>query len=217
MTRIGAFLTAALGALLLGCAAEPLPGGETVTWGFIQAATPNAEWVRVPAEDALYLRRYYRCSLLGEFELYFAGEGFEDEYSIRSAGTQARFLESAADLLREQIDRISPRAALEDGQPTLLSEPYLAVQYTYRDETSGEAQFHLDRLYFVENRYWFLDTGCLAEDEELVRPEIEALVAGIVFPRFYEGDQGGSAAGSTGEVSEEELESMTEMPKGWNL
>jgi len=43
MTRIGAFLTAALGALLLGCAAEPLPGGETVTWGFIQAATPNAE------------------------------------------------------------------------------------------------------------------------------------------------------------------------------
>jgi hypothetical protein len=217
MTRICAFLTAALGALLLGCAAEPLPGGEAVSWGLAQATTPNAEWVRVPAEDALYLRRYYRCSLLGEFKLYFAGEGFEDEYRVRSAGTEARFLESAADLLREQIDRISPRAALEDGQPTLFSEPYLTVQYTYRDETSGEAQFHLDRLYFVENRYWFLDTGCLAEEEELVRPEIEALVAGIVFPRFSEGDQGGSAVGSTGEVSEEELESMTEMPKGWNL
>ncbi|MCX7021811.1 MAG: hypothetical protein NTW26_05990 [bacterium] len=217
MTRIGAFLTAALGALLLGCAAEPLAGGETMAWGLIQATTPNAEWVRVPAEDALYLRRYYRCSLLGEIKLYYAGEGFEDEYVVRSSGTEGRFLESAADLLREQIDRISPRAALEGEQPTLFSEPYLAVQYAYHDETSGEAQFHLDRLYFVENRYWFLDTGCLAEEEELVRPEIEALVDGIVFPRFSECDQGGSADGATGEVSEDELESLTEMPKGWNL
>ncbi|HUT99586.1 MAG TPA: hypothetical protein VM054_11005 [bacterium] len=217
MTRIAAFLLATLGALLLGCVAEPLPGGETVTWGLVQTTAPNAEWVRVPAEDALYLRRYYRCSLLGEFKLYYAGDGFEDEYVIRSSGTEARFLESTADLLREQIDRISPRAALDDGQPTLCSEPYLAVQYTYHDETAGEAQFHLDRLYFVENRYWFLDTGCLAEEEELVRPEIEALVASIVFPRFSEGDRGGSADGSTEEMSEEEIESLTEMPQGWNL
>jgi len=213
-----ATIPAVLAALLLcGCAAEPLPGGETVAWGLVQATTPNAEWVRVPAEDALYLRRYYRSSLLGEFKLYYAGEGFEDEYVIRSSGTESRFLESTSDLLREQIDRISPRAALEEGQPTLYSDPYLAVQYTYHDETAGEAQFHLDRLYFVEGRYWFLDTGCLAEEEEVVRPEIEALVAGIVFPRFHEGDQGGSADGSTEEMSEEELESLTEMPQGWNL
>lgn len=203
--------------LLSGCAAEPLPGGETVTWGLVQATTPNAEWVGVPAEDALYLRRYYRSSLLGELKLYYAGEGFEDEYVIRSSGTEARFLESTSDLLREQIDRISPRADLEEGQPTLYSDPYLAVQYTYRDETAGEAQFHLDRLYFVENRYWFLDSGCLAEEEAVVRPEIEALVASIVFPRFHEGDQDGSADGSTEEMSEEELESLTEIPQGWNL
>jgi hypothetical protein len=217
MRGLCATIPAVLGALLLGCAAEPLPGGETVAWGMIQATTPNAEWVRVPAEDALYLRRYYRSSLLGELKLYYAGEGFEDEYVVRSSGTEARFLESTSDLLREQIDRISPRAALEEGQPTLFSEPYLAVQYVYHDSGRGEAQFHLDRLYFVENRYWFLDAGCLAEEEELLRPEIEALVAGIVFPRFHEGDLEGSGEGETGEVSEEELESLTEMPQGWNL
>jgi hypothetical protein len=222
MRAFFAIITAVSAAFLVcGCAAGPLAGGETVTWGLVQATTPNAEWVRVPAEDALYLRRYYRSSLLGEFKLYYAGEGFEDEYAVRSdgapSGTEARFLESTADLLREQIDRISPRADLEEGQPTLYSDPYLAVQYTYHDETAGEAQFHLDRLYFVENRYWFLDTGCLAEEEEVVRPEIEALVGAIVFPRFHEGDQGGSADGSSEEMSEEELESLTEMPQGWNL
>jgi len=42
-------------------------------------------------------------------------------------------------------------------------------------------------------------------------------VAGIVFPRFHEGDQDGSADGSTEEMSEEELESLTEIPQGWNL
>jgi hypothetical protein len=203
--------------LLLGCAAEPQPGGGRVSWGLIEAVTPNAEWVQIPAQDALYLRRYYRSSLLGEFKLYYAGDGLDEEGTVRAAGTEARFLERAADLLREQIDRISPRAVLEENQPILYSEPYLAVQFTYHEETNGESQFHLDRLWFVENRYWFLDSGCLAEEEELLRPEMEALVSSVVFPRFAEAPADGALDGSGGEVTEEELETMTEIPEGWNL
>jgi hypothetical protein len=213
-----ATIPAVLTALLLsGCTAEPLPGGRTVSWGLIEVTTPNAEWVKVPADDALYLRRYYRSSLLGEFKLYYAGEGLDEESAVRAAGTEARFLERAADLLREQIDGTTPRAVLEENQPVLYAEPYLAVQFTYHEQTNGERQFHLDRLYFVENRYWFLDTGCLAEEEGLVRPEIEALVSCIVFPRFAEASAEGLLDGLGGELSEEELETMTEMPSGWNL
>ncbi|HDR06429.1 MAG TPA: hypothetical protein ENN88_02235 [Candidatus Coatesbacteria bacterium] len=209
------FRAAPLALLLAGCAAEPFPGSETVSWGLITVTTPNGEWVNVPADDALYLRRYYRSSLLGEFKLYYGGEGFEDEYTLRASGTQERFLESAADLLREQIDRLSPRACLEGGRPTFFTEPYLAVQYAYHDENSGVSNFHLDRLYFVEGRYWFLDSGCLAEEEALVRPELEALAATLAFPRFGDGE--GSLLELGEGMSEEEVESLTEMPPGWNL
>ncbi|MCK4592965.1 hypothetical protein KAU45_00585 [bacterium] len=218
MYKTGVVLLTTLGALLLlGCAAEPLPGEKTVSWGLIRTTTPNAEWVRIPADDALLLRRYYRSSLLGEFKLYYAGDGLDSESVLRFAGTEAQFLETAADLLREQIDHISPRATLEENQPTLYSEPYLAVQFTYHEETDGERRFHLDRLYFVENRYWFLDTGCLADEEGLIRSEIEALVSGLVFPRFAEAVIGGSLEVADEGLTDEELESMTEISTGWNL
>ncbi len=217
-TTVALSLAAILGALLLlGCAAEPLPGEKKVSWGLIGTTTPNAEWLRIPADDALLLRRYYRSSLLGEFKLYYAGEGLDEEGIIRATGTEAQFLATAADLLREQIDHITPRAILEENQPTLYSEPYLAVQFTYHEETNGEQRFHLDRLYFVENRYWFLDTGCLAEEEGLIRPEIEALVSGLVFPRFAGAVIGGPSEGADEGLTDEELESMTEITTGWNL
>jgi hypothetical protein len=217
MKRFCTLLPAGLGVIFyLGCAAEPLPGGTTVSWGLIEATTPNAEWVRIPTDDALLLHRYYRSSLLGKFKLYFARVGLDEERVIRAAGTEAPFLATAADLMREQIDKLSPRATLEEKQPTLYSEPYLAVQFTYHEETNGERQFHLDRLYFVENRYWFLDAGCLAEEEGLIRPEIEALVSSLVFPRFAEAIED-SPESADGELTDEELESMEEISTGWNL
>lgn len=182
-------LLAAL-ALLVGCAADPRPGEREVSWGLATVTLPNAEWRPVKSDDSLLVRRYYRSSLLGELKLYYGGEGLQTETQIRGTGTEETFLREAADILREQIELNGNQVRLENLEPRLITEPYLAVEYAFVDRTAGADQYHLDRLYFVGSRYWFLDAGCLLEEKEQLRPELLAMVDSLSFGevRFPERD-----------------------------
>lgn len=205
-------------ALTLGCAAEPRSGEREATWGLAGVVLPNAEWRLIDSDDALLVRRYYRTSLLGELKLYYGGEGLQTETQIRNAGEEQDFLLEAADILREQIELSGNQVRLENLEPRLLTDPYLAAEYSYHDRTAGHDQFHLERLYFVGSRYWFLDAGCLAEEEEELRPELLAVLDSLDFGEDQFPDRLTTPLDEDFETpSEQELESMEEFSGDWNL
>ncbi|MCD4733247.1 hypothetical protein K8R78_03300 [bacterium] len=202
--------------LLLGCEYEPRETPYEVSWGRISVVAPNGEWRQVLADDALFLRRYYYTSLLGEFKLYYGGLGSSSESVVRDTDGEAEFLAELADLLREQIEIANNEAILEnDSQPRLYTEPYLAAEYTYHDLTDGVEQFHLERLYFVDQRYWFLDAGCLAEDEAQIRLELQKMLKTLRFPDPGEKELGDNyLLDPVEELTDEMLMGMEEFPEG---
>jgi len=202
--------------LLLGCEYEPRETPYETSWGLVSVVAPNGEWVRVMADDALFLRHYYYTSLLGEFKLYYGGLGSSSESIVRDTNGEAEFLAEMADLLREQIEIANNETILEnDSQPRLYTEPHLAAEYTYHDTTDGVEQFHLERLYFVDQRYWFLDAGCLEEEEPLIRPEIQKMLKTLRFPDPGEKELGDNyLLDPANELTEEMLMGMEEFPEG---
>ncbi len=210
------FLIVVTTLLLCGCEYEPRQTPFEVNWGRISIVTPNGEWRQVLTDDALFLRRYYYTSLLGEFKLYYGGEGSSSESVIRDTDGEAEFLAELADLLREQIEVANNEAILEnDSQPRLYTEPYLTAEYTYHDLTDGVEQFHLERLYFVDQRYWFLDAGCLTEDEPQIRPELQKMLKTLRFPDPAERELDDDyLLNPVIELTEEMLMGLEEFPEG---
>ena len=189
-------------------------------WGLAEVTTPNLEWRPVRSDDSLLVRRYYRTSLLGEFKLYYGGEGLQTETQIRNTGSEEAFLLEAADILREQIEYSGNQVRLINLKPRLYTEPYLAVGYSYYDRAGGNDQFHVERLYFVSNRYWFVDAGCLASEKEVLGGEIAALYDSLDFGE----DEIASASealspleGPLDPLSDEALEQLEEFSGDWNL
>lgn len=206
--------------LLAGCAAEPRSGERRVTWGLAEVVTPNAEWRPVHSDDSLLVRRYYRTSLLGEFKVYYGGEGLQTETQIRNTGSEEEFLLEAADVLREQIEYAGNQVRLENLRPRLYTEPYLAVGYSYYDRAAGHEQYHIERLYFVSNRYWFVDAGCLAAEKENLEREILALYDSLDFGEDeieLQTGEGAALGEELGPLSDEALEEMEEFDGDWNL
>lgn len=180
-----------LAVLAAGCGGEPAEGEKPAekpareegtgprveTLGALSLTPPSKLWHRDDELSSMLTLKRGEAAPAAVARFYFNGRGTDDEGRLRAKPAELEsFLEELARGLRDQIELTAGSDAEFISGPDYRRDPYLAATYAYYSEVGADRYYNLDTVFYVGDRYVFLDLSCYADREEKLTGELEAML-----------------------------------------
>ncbi len=178
-----------LAVLAAGCGGEPGEGEKPAekpahqegagprveTLGALSLTPPSKLWHRDDELSSMLTLKRGEAAPAAVARFYFNGRDDYDEARLRAKPAELEsFLEELARGLRDQIELTAGSDAEFISGPDYRRDPYLAASYAYYSEVGADRYYNLDTVFYVGDRYAFLDLSCYADQQEKLAGELEA-------------------------------------------
>jgi len=152
-------------------------GPQVETQGALSLTAPSALWHRDDELSSMLTLKRGEAAPEAVARIYFNGRGTESEDALlRKPADLEAFLEELARGLRDQIELTAGSDVEFVSGPDYRRDPYIAATYSYYAELGADRYYNLDTVFYVDDRYAFLDLSCYADREEELSGELEALL-----------------------------------------
>jgi len=188
-------LLALLAVLAAGCGGESDEGDRTAqepvrdegvglrqaarveTQGALSLTPPSRLWHSDDEISSMLTLKRGEAAPAAVARFYFNGRDDYDTEALRKKPDELKaFLEELARGLRDQIELTAGSDLEFISGPDYHEDPYLAASYSYNAVIGADRYYNLDTVFYVGDRYAFLDLSCYADQEEKLAGELEALL-----------------------------------------